>query len=101
MADLAKINGINVIISSILPAKGFPWNPGINPPPKISAVNKIIEQYAKENGMIYLDYYSSMIDKNNALIESYGSDSVHPNKKGYKVMSVLAEKAIFKILNQN
>ena len=101
MADLAKINGINVIISSILPAKGFPWNPGINPPPKISAVNKIIEQYAKENGMIYLDYYSSMVDKNNALIESYGSDSVHPNKKGYKVMSALAEKAIFKILNQN
>ena len=101
MADLAKINGINVIISSILPAKSFPWNPGINPPPKISAVNKIIEQYAKENGMIYLDYYSSMVDKNNALIEDYGSDSVHPNKKGYKVMSVLAEKAIYKILNQN
>ena len=99
MADLAKINGINVIIASILPAKVFPWNPSINPPPKISAVNKIIEQYAKENGMIYLDYYSSMVDNNKALIESYGSDSVHPNKKGYKVMSVLAEKAIFKILN--
>ena len=94
-------NSITEGWSTILPAKGFPWNPGINPPPKISAVNKIIEQYAKENGMIYLDYSSSMVDKNNALIESYGSDSVHPNKKGYKVMSVLAEKAIFKILNQN
>ena len=101
MAELAKVNGIDVIISSILPAKDISWRPRINPQSKISAVNKIIEQYAKENGMIYLDYYSSMVDKNNGLKTYYGSDSVHPNKKGYKIMSVLAEKAIFKILNKN
>ena len=40
-----------------------------------------------------------MVDKNNGLKTNYGSDSVHPNKKGYKIMSVLAEKAIFKISN--
>ena len=101
MAELAKVNGIDVIISSILPAKDISWRPRVNPQSKISAVNKIIEQYAKENGMIYLDYYSSMVDKNNGLKTNYGSDSVHPNKKGYKIMSVLAEKAIFKILNKN
>ena len=101
MAELAKVNGIDVIISSILPAKDISWRPRVNPQSKISAVNKIIEQYAKENGMIYLDYYSSMVDKNNGLKTYYGSDSVHPNKKGYKIMSVLAEKAIFKILNKN
>ena len=101
MAELAKVNGIDVIISSILPAKDISWRPRVNPQSKISAVNKIIEQYAKENGMIYLDYYSSMVDKNNGLKTHYGSDSVHPNKKGYKIMSVLAEKAIFKVLNKN
>jgi len=101
MAELAKVNGIDVIISSILPAKDISWRPRVNPQSKISAVNKIIEQYAKENGIIYLDYYSSMVDKNNGLKTNYGSDSVHPNKKGYKIMSVLAEKAIFKILNKN
>ena len=101
MAELAKENGIDVIISSILPAKDISWRPRINPQPKISAVNKVIEQYAKENGMIYLDYYSSMVDKNNGLITNYGSDSVHPNRRGYKIMSVLAEKAIFKVLNKN
>ena len=101
MAELAKVNGIDVIISSILPAKDISWRPRVNPQLKISAVNKIIEEYAKEHGMIYLDYYSSMVDKNNGLKTNYGSDSVHPNKKGYKIMSVLAEKAIFKILNKN
>ena len=99
MAELAKMNGIDVIISSILPAKDISWRPRITPTHKISAVNKIIEKYAKDNGIIYLDYYSSMVDKNNGLIKDYGSDSVHPNKRGYKIMSVLAEKAIFKILN--
>ena len=50
--------------------------------------------------MIYLDYYSSMVDKNFALIENYGSDGVHPNRKGYQVMSSLADKAINEIKNK-
>ena len=86
MAELAKANQIKVIISSILQAKDFPWNPGINPSPKILEVNKIIKKYAKENNMIYLDYYSSMVDNNFALIADYGLDGVHPNKKGYSIL---------------
>ena len=100
MAELAQSNGIHVIISSILPAKDFPWNPGINPIPKILAVNTIIKKFANNNNMIYLDYYSSMVDKDNALKKEYGYDSVHPNKEGYQVMSLLAEDAINRILNK-
>ena len=100
MAELAQSNNIHVIISSILPAKDFSWNPGMNPPPKILAVNTIIEKFANDNDMIYLDYYSSMADKDNALKKEYGSDGVHPNKEGYQVMSLLAENAINRILNK-
>ena len=99
MAELAQSNNIHVIISSILPAKDFSWNPGMNPPQKILAVNTIIEKFANDNGMIYLDYYSSMVDEDNALKKEYGSDGVHPNKEGYQVMSLLAEDAINRILN--
>jgi len=99
MAELAKSNKIKVIICSILPAKDFPWNPGMNPPPKILSANQILRSYALTNGIDYLDYYSSMVDKNNALIDEYGSDGVHPNKKGYEVMSLLAEKEINRVLN--
>jgi lysophospholipase L1-like esterase len=99
MAELAKNNNIHVIISSILPAKDFSWKPGMNPPPKILAVNTIIEKFANDNGMIYLDYYSSMVDEDNALKKEYGYDGVHPNKEGYQVMSLLAEDAINGILN--
>ena len=99
MAELAQSNDIHVIICSILPAKDFPWNPGMNPPPKILSANQILKSYASTNKMTYLDYYSSMVDDNDALKDEYGSDGVHPNKKGYKVMSLLAERAINKILD--
>ncbi len=99
MAELAESNGIKVIISSILPASGFSWSPIHDPPPKILAINTIIKNYAEKNGMTYLDYYSSMVDDHQGLKKEYGLDEVHPNKKGYQVMSMLVEKAIANMLS--
>ena len=99
MAELAESNGIKVIISSILPASGFSWSPIHDPPPKILAVNMIIKNYAEKNGMTYLDYYSAMVDNQQGLKKEYGLDEVHPNKKGYQVMSMLVEKAIVNMLS--
>ena len=99
MAELAESNGIKVIISSILPASGFSWSPIHDPPPKILAINTIIKNYAEKNGMTYLDYYSSMVDDQEGLKKEYGLDEVHPNKKGYQVMSMLVEKTIANMLS--
>ena len=99
MAELAESNGIKVIISSILPASGFSWRPIHDPPPKILAINTIIKNYAEKNGMTYLDYYSSMVDDQEGFKKEYGLDEVHPNKKGYQVMSMLVEKAIANMLS--
>jgi len=99
MAELAESNGIKVIISSILPASGFSWSPIHDPPPKILAINTIIKNYAEKNGMTYLDYYSSMVDDQQGLKKEYGLDEVHPNKKGYEIMSILVEKAITETLS--
>ena len=99
MAELAESNGIKVIISSILPASGFSWRPIHDPPPKILAINTIIKNYAEKNGMTYLDYYSSMVNDQEGLKKEYGLDEVHPNKKGYEIMSILVEKAITETLS--
>jgi len=40
MVDLARANGIQVVIGSVLPATDFSWRPGIDPGPKIVALNK-------------------------------------------------------------
>ena len=45
----------------------YPWKPGIDSIQKINVINKIMKDYAKKNGMVYLDYYSSMADDENGL----------------------------------
>lgn len=99
MTEIAHANGINVIISSVLPALDYPWKPGLNPDKKIPLLNDMLKQYAENKGFVYLDYFSSMVDERNGLKKEYGADGVHPNKAGYKVMEPLVEKAINDTLN--
>ncbi len=94
MADLAKANGIKTVLSSVLPAYDFPWNPGVYPAEKIAILNEWIKKYASDNGFVYLDYYSSMVDERKGLKSLYSMDGVHPNIQGYKVMEPLARQAI-------
>ena len=99
MIDLAKINGIPVVLSSVLPAFDFPWHPGMQPAEKVVKLNVWIRNYAESKGCVYLDYFTPMADKRNGLKEELTFDGVHPNLAGYKVMEPLVESAIKKALN--
>jgi len=94
MAELAKVNDIEVIISSVLPAYDYPWKPGLEPNKKIPSLNLLLKKYAERNDMIYLDYFTAMADDRNGLPESLANDGVHPTIAGYRIMEILAEKAI-------
>jgi lysophospholipase L1-like esterase len=98
MAELAKANGIKVILSSVTPAGQYPWRKEIqNVPEKIQSLNAKIKAYAKANKFAYVDYYSSMHDESHSLIKSYGTDGVHPNAKGYEIMEKIARETIDKV----
>lgn len=94
MVELAEANQIKVILCSVLPAIDFPWRKGLQPTEKIVSLNKMIREYADANDILYLDYYSVMVDNQKGLNSIYSEDGVHPNKSGYEVMSPLAHKAI-------
>ena len=98
MSELAKANGIKVILCSVIPAFDYPWKPGLKPDKKMGELNEIIKNYADSHGIIYLDYYLSMVDERKGLKDEYTYDGVHPNKAGYKVMEPLVEQAILKAL---
>jgi alpha-L-fucosidase len=98
MAELAKANGIQVILTSVLPASSFSWRKGIEPVEKIVLLNQLIQAYAQKNNLVYVDYYKSMVNKEKGLKKEYGRDTVHPNIDGYKVMEKLVKKAIKKAL---
>lgn len=101
MAELAKANHIKVILCSVLPAFDFSWKSGLHPAEKIVKLNKMIRKYADANGILYLDYYSAMVNEQKGLKTIYSEDGVHPNKEGYQVMAPLAEEAIAKIFKKN
>jgi lysophospholipase L1-like esterase len=98
MTQLAKENNIKVILSSVLPAYDFPWHPGLQPVEKIVRLNSMIKLYCQENNIVYVDYYSAMVDERKGLDKKYTDDGVHPKLAGYKVMDSLIEKAIISVL---
>ena len=96
MAEMARANGIKVVITSILPAGDFPWKKGMEPAPKIRALNQWLQDYCKSEGLVYVDYYSSLADEKGAMKPGLSLDGVHPNAAGYAVMAPLAEAGIQK-----
>ena len=100
MAEIAKAYQMKVVLSSILPVYEYDWAREIKDPPStIQAVNDALKQYASNYGLIYLDYFSSMVDERQGLNSDYTSDGVHPNESGYILMSSLAEEVLSELLN--
>lgn len=100
MSDLARANGIAVVLCSVLPASDFHWHRGLQPAPKIKALNEWIRDYADKNGFVYVDYYSSMVNGEGGLKAELSPDGVHPNKEGYDIMAPLAEAGIAEALKK-
>jgi lysophospholipase L1-like esterase len=98
MIDLAKANGIRVIIASITPVADYPWRKGLAPAPKIRALNNWLQGYCVNHSVTYLDYYSAMVDESGGMKPGISFDGVHPNAKGYAIMGPLAQAAIDKTL---
>ena len=100
MTELARANGIRVVLSSVLPVFDYPWKRGLEPAPKIVALNAWIKSYAARVGAVYLDYHSAMADERQGLRADLTTDGVHPNEAGYRIMAPLAERAIAQALLQ-
>src|SRR5262245_16001577 len=98
MAEVARAHGVLVIFSSILPVHnytpGSDLNYDLRPPEKIVALNGWLERYARANGLVYLDYFSAMVDEHGLMRKELADKGLHPNAAGYEVMAPLAAKAI-------
>ena len=99
MAELAKCNGIDVVLCSVLPADRYGWSWEVETEKVISSIRELndkLRTYARKNKLGYADYYSVMADEKLALRKEYQQDAVHPNKEGYLVM----EKVIQEVLKK-
>lgn len=87
MVELAQANGIQPVLSSLLPATRFFWREDMTDiDGKIQSLNKRIKAYADEKGIPYVDYYTVMVNDKGGLTEEYTIDGCHPTPQGYDVM---------------
>jgi lysophospholipase L1-like esterase len=95
MTEIAKANGIRVILASVTPAAKYLWRPEIaDPAGKIEALNAWIKSYCAQEKLTYLDYWTAMAGPDGGMKPGISLDGVHPNAAGYAMMEPLAEAAI-------
>lgn len=94
MAELAQANNIKVVLCSLIPANRYSWAPNVQPADTIIELNKRIEAYARTKQMVYVDFYTPLVDNEKGLSSAYGKDGVHPTIEGYKVIEPLVIKGI-------
>jgi len=102
LAELARAHNLRVIFSSILPVHNYTPKAeeffAQRSRERILSLNRWIKDYCAANDLIYLDYFSAMVDDKGLLKRDLADDGLHPNKAGYAIMAALAQKAIDKAL---
>ena len=94
MVDLARANGIRVVLASLVPANAYPWAPELRPAERVVGLNRLIQAMTQRRGLVHLDFFSPMVDNQQGCQRALCDDGVHPNAAGYRVMQPLAEQAI-------
>jgi len=123
ITELAERHGIKVILCSVMPVSDYTLAPprrgfmagtslGPNPPAlaarqirtiqrppaQILALDAWMKTYAASAGAIYADYFSAVVDDKGMFREGYSDDGLHPNAKGFALITPVAEDAIEKAL---
>jgi lysophospholipase L1-like esterase len=100
MTELAKANGIRVVLASVTPVCDcFKDQTSVRPQGKIIGLNGWIREFAMRSGAVYLNYYAALADGRDFRM-SLTRDGLLPNDAGYAVMAPLAEQAIANALAQ-
>jgi lysophospholipase L1-like esterase len=99
MAQLARANGIEPVICSILPAAEYPWRREITEvADKVRAVNAILKEWATAENCVWVDYFTAMADERGGLPTRLADDGIHPNTAGYEMMESIVKPVLDNLL---
>jgi lysophospholipase L1-like esterase len=105
MAELARAHRIRMVFASVLPVHNYTHDAeesfALRPRARTLALNKWLKDYCAKNRLVYLDYFSALVDERGMLQRALADDGLHPTDAGYRIMASLAEKAIQKALVEN
>jgi lysophospholipase L1-like esterase len=106
MGDLAKAHGIKVVFASITPVNDYHKDADprfemtkIRPPATIREINAWLQTYCLSGGFAWMDYSTVLADTAGQMAVDYSDDGLHPNAKGYRLMSPLVTATIDRVLS--
>jgi lysophospholipase L1-like esterase len=100
ISELAQAHGIKVILCSVTPVSDYTARKQTvqRPPSDILKLNAWMREYAATAHAVFADYYSALVDETGMLKQGFSGDGLHPNDKGYALLTPVAEAAIAKAL---
>ncbi len=100
MAELAQAHKIKVVLCTVTPVSDYGPNDWTQsrPPADILKLNAWLKDYAARTHVVYADYFSPLADDKGKLNASASQDGLHPNQKGYEIMTPIATAAIAQAL---
>lgn len=100
MVELARAHGITVILGAVTPSAFFQGSPQLAPGPHIVWLDTWLRDYAARNGLIYVDYHDPLQDAKLGMKDGLSNDGLHPNRRGFELMTPLARAAIDRALRR-
>ena len=86
MCELAKANGVKVVLCSVTPAANFPWRRQITDAvARIEGLNRQLKACADAQNIPWLDYNVLLNDGKGGMGDK-ANDGLHPNAAGYTIM---------------
>ena len=102
MAELARVHGVLVVFASVLPVHNYTEKSkdffAQRPMARILELNTWLKDYCAKNHIVYLDYFSALVDDKGMMKKELADDGLHPNDAGFKIMAPQAEAAIAKAM---
>ncbi|MDE0878102.1 MAG: GDSL-type esterase/lipase family protein [Sphingomonas bacterium] len=102
MATIAEANGIRVVLATLLPVNSDRPDRSYlareRPSATLVAINTAIRTLAREHGYALADYAPALTDTRRQLKSSLTEDGLHPNARGYALMTPVAAAAIAQAL---
>ena len=100
MMDLAKAHDIRVVIASLSPVCDCVTNQtGRRSVGRIAAINHGLQDFARQTGAVYLNYYTPLVEaRTRQMKKEFTDDGFLPNAAGYAVITPLVEKAVAEAL---
>ncbi|MCW3848228.1 GDSL-type esterase/lipase family protein [Sphingomonas sp. LB-2] len=86
VADIARANGIKLLLACTPPADHFPWRPGLQVVKPIREINAWSAAHAKALAATWVDYTPVLADASGAMKPGMAFDGVHPTEQGYVAM---------------